>query len=91
MDGPAIGPTVLDWNEIVRAGPFDVEVQLVLQTRNRSVHFVAIGYEFDIDVDRRRAPAVQHRRRATRQVDAGRGVCFVTERLHETPDGRGIR
>jgi hypothetical protein len=56
------------WNEVVGRGELDVDLELVLEARDRAQDGVLVGNEFQVDVDRRPPPAEQYGGRSARQV-----------------------
>lgn len=78
-------------HELRRRDELDVDRQPVLQLGDAAQQLVAIRHELQVDVDRGRAPAEEHRARAARQVDASLLTCECAERAHEfeNPPGAG--
>ena len=70
-------------DELIGRGELDVDLERVLQRRNRLEQRVAVGDELQVDVERRGAPALEHRARAAGQVHADVRTAGLPERRQE--------
>jgi hypothetical protein len=87
----AILPARAHGNEVVWRGELQIELQTLLERRQRPEEPVAIGHDLQVDVDSAGPPAEEHSGRAAREVDARIGVRLVAKRLHQPPDPSRIR
>jgi hypothetical protein len=79
-------PSARKRDEVARERELDVDLQLVLEPRDRSQDRVLIGYELEVDVDRRCAPAGEDSGRPADQVADAVLLRGGVERSQQTLD-----
>ena len=83
-------PILAHRNEVVWRGELDVDLQALLDLRNRPEHRIEVWHHLHVDVDGALAPSVEHRSRASGQIDACRTIRFAAQCLHESVDAVGV-
>jgi hypothetical protein len=78
-------------NEQIGRGQLHVELQLLLEHRDRPQHGVRLRPHHESHIDRGGAPTNQHRTRTTHEEDVHVGSRMTRQRDHERADPLAVR
>src|SRR5262249_19770738 len=81
--GTSVLPVGSHGDEVGGRGQLDVQGEVLFDRRNGPIDLITFRHHFHVDVDRARAPPVQHGRSAAGEVDARGASGLPAESLHE--------
>jgi hypothetical protein len=83
-------PPLPDRNEIVRRGELDVDLEPLLDCRDRTEYTIEVRHHLHVHIDGALTPAVQDRGRSSGQVDVRPPIRLTAQRFHEVLNAGGV-